>query len=332
MQRYNYYNTVKPVSQMQIKGENTAGDIASSPAEVESLESYQERIGYYKTHDFTYIPIPSSGKYYDTSEGWKRDLRPGQHIKSDESLDIVFARLLEEPFLLVSSQGSNKAVIEDEKLVGYFSTDETGDRWLEYDSSNSSPGSPPEPSSFDETKIHNIHTLESERPKIAQQVYSDQYSKRYGIITLADLNKRSTKDALYPLVAELAYLLSLQIEDEYPDSEKIIKHLRAGTVGRWYKSKKQGIHMHIAEQINLVEMQQVIAGSDSRFVEQCGFSSKNQVQKKLGSINELRNKVMHANRSLVHDRDDLQKMLERLDMLGEVVTDLRESVDHELTN
>lgn len=317
---------------MPIEKDKTASDIASQPADVETLDTYEKKIQYYDERDFTYIPIPASGEYYDISEGWKRNIRPAQHIKHDEPLDEVFDRLTEERFLLVSSQGANKAVIREGNFIGYFAENEEEHRWLKYAPDDGSESGPPAPESLDEDTVQSVHVLESRYPDIAESIHSEPYDERYGIITLADLNKRKTKDALYPLVAEVAYLLALKIEDRYPNSEELLKYINADTVGRWYQSKKQGIHMHVSEQMNLAEMQSVVKASDSDFVKQCGFPSKNQVGKQLGSINRLRNKVMHANRTLVRSRDDLRKMVERVEKLEKVVSNLRETVDHDLTN
>ena len=61
--------------------------------------------------------------------------------------------------------------------------------------------------------------------------------------------------------------------------------------------------------MNLIEMMQVIQSSDKGFVENCGFDSKNDVQI-LNQINGIRNRVMHANRSLIYERKDITEIIE----------------------
>lgn len=73
--------------------------------------------------------------------------------------------------------------------------------------------------------------------------------------------------------------------------------------------------------MNLIGIMQVIQSSDKTFVEDCGFDSKDAVTD-LNSINEIRNKVMHANRSLIYDRRDIQDILSAVDRAQEIVTSM----------
>ena len=129
---------------------------------------------------------------------------------------------------------------------------------------------------------------------------------------MADLNKRPVKEMIYPTIANPENKLAHQIKTQYPSSEEILHPLRADTVGRWYKDRKRGIELHIAEHMNLIGMQEIIKNSDSTFVLKCGFDSKNRVDKELGGINQLRNKIMHVNRTLIRNRQDLIDTLDRL--------------------
>ena len=311
--------------------EITAGDIATMDAWVTRKETYQDQIRQFKDRNYTYIPMPADGIYYTNNENLTRDLTEGHYIKPDEPLEVVFDRLLEYAFLLVTSEANNRVVIVEGEVVGHFATDDEGYRWLEFDDDAYAGNGLPEPNDYyDDDQIVSVPQLETEYPSIANQFHSQEYDSRYGIITLADLNKRATRDSIYPKVSQLAYYLSAKIENQYPDDEDILVHLRPETVGRWYKSKMSGTKTHISEQMTLSEMQQVIRSSDSEFVEECGFRSKSQVRKKLGSVNALRNKVMHANKSLVRDRKDLEQLVERLEIIENLIDELESSTEHNL--
>lgn len=51
----------------------------------------------------------------------------------------------------------------------------------------------------------------------------------------------------------------------------------------------------------------------------CGFENSDDVDE-LGGIENLRNRVMHGNRALVHDPEMLEKHLERIERAESIVT------------
>ena len=88
--------------------------------------------------------------------------------------------------------------------------------------------------------------------------------------------------------------------------------MSAEAVGRWKQDQMQGIDLHISEKMNLMDMMHVLESSNKHFVKSCGFESKNNL-KKLSRLSDIRNRVMHANRSLVYNRDDIQTVLDSID-------------------
>lgn len=292
-------------------------EIATLTAEVETLASYEGRIEHYLDEEYSFIPIPSDGQYYDIEDRTLKPLSRSQFISDSASIREALIRLRDAPFLLVSSYHDGVVIVKDDAAIGVYERD-SPDRW-DLPPGRSDPTTM-KPSGFvDATEIP-IHELETSPYEYPDSMEWPEYNRRYGIVTLADVNKRRTRYSLYPLFSELAGQLAERIESEYPDSEEILDSLRAVTVGRWYKERRKGIHLHVTEHMNLVEMKEVIKASEQDFVEQCGFPSKNQVDKRLSSLNQLRNKVMHANRTMIHDRADLEKMIERI-QLGEAVVD-----------
>lgn len=146
-------------------------------------------------------------------------------------------------------------------------------------------------------------------------------SNRYGIVTVADLNKRGTRELLYPLMAELETLLAREIEQYYPDSE--IPHGLLGdkTVERWEDAKEKDIEMHAAEYMSLGDIMSVVREAEE-LRENCGFESKSQFDKALGGPTQLRNKVMHPHRTLIEDQEDIEQLLDRLSRVYDVISNL----------
>lgn len=78
-----------------------APSVASIPCQTERLDSYEDKISDYEGRNFTYIPMPYDEKYYNTEEGWLRDLHPEQYLFEDTHLIEVLKKLQTYPFLLL---------------------------------------------------------------------------------------------------------------------------------------------------------------------------------------------------------------------------------------
>lgn len=269
--------------------EYRAQDVASR-ADVETRESYQERIHYYENRNFSYIPMPADGEYYNVDEGLLETINESQYIEDDTHLLDVLEKMQRERFLLIDLEPN------------FYLVHEKGEPYLKniFDDK-------PEKDLPSNTNLYTPEELQDVHPDLASRETRD-YGDRYMIITLADLNKRRIREILYVVFAELASSLSNKIEQEYPESEELLKHLRADTIGRWKKETLKGLNLHVSEHLNLVDMLQIIQASDDDFVEKCGFESKNDVQS-LSQINDIRNHVMHANRSLIYERNEIENVL-----------------------
>jgi hypothetical protein len=291
---------------------HTAEEIETYPAEIESLEDYEDQISYYTSRNYTYIPIPSANRYYNTQQGKLVDLDDEQNIRGGIHLMEVLRRLQDHPFLLVDRLKGVRYYVDDGEYLkrrsygGYGQIDPDEHR----------------PDEFTEEMDYTAEELKETYPEIVEEVIPYDDGGQYAIITIADLNKRGVKEMIYPVISELSSRLAQQIETEYPDSEEIFNWIRPETIGRWQQDKLEDIELHISDYLNLIEMQEVIKNSDGEFVTKCGFSSKNQVQKQLGGINKLRNKVMHANRTLVHEQEDIDDILRRIQRAQDIIANL----------
>lgn len=216
----------------------TASDI-STPATTKRIENYREAIDEFEEEDWTYIPMPEDGKYYNIKdEKGPQDIEEGQFISSNLHILDVMEKLLDHPFLLVEHEDS------------------------------------------------------------------------YEIINLSNLNKREVKDFLYPSLSELAYSLSHQIEDYYEDSEDLFGPVREHTLGTWVKAKQDDVELHIAEFLTLGSMIRIIKGHGP-LMDKCGFEDNDEVDE-LGGVKDLRDRVMHGNRTLVNNKEMLEKHLDRI--------------------
>lgn len=311
-------------------GMHIASQIDTHPADIETLDSYDERIGDYKARDFTYIPIPEGGKYYNTEEGWMRELDSNQLVDEDTHLLEVLRLLQEEPFLLVDYSSISAVLVYDtgEDIYLLHGEEDEEDEEIEYTHhDNVMPLSSLDDDETENTHFYSIGRAKNEYPELSDIIDRQAWAHieydedRYGIITLADINRRGVKLMIYVVLSGLVSKLSHKIEHKYPDSESVFKYLRPDTIGRWYKNQMEGLEIHVAEQMNLIEIMQIIQASDQSFVEECGFSSKSDVDD-LNSINEIRNSVMHANRSLIYDRRDIEDVLSAIDRAQNIVSDM----------
>ncbi|AEM58716.1 hypothetical protein HISP_15995 [Haloarcula hispanica N601] len=328
----------------------TAIDIASE-ADTERLQSYGQNLDYYIDNNYTYIPMPEDDKYYDRDEGVLKDIDDNQWVDERSGLDEVLEKLQNHPFLLVKkfenayfnpapNNEASPSLNDNEDSDG---GEQPNDR---IESKEDQERGDDSESGEDTTSIEVEYTIKGPEEvtgdlvddpdseiyddMITAKEYFQQYPELaneelgslYDIITLADLNRRTVKQIAYPSVAELADVLSQQIQSEYPNPEPLYPQLKPATIGNWIQNKEEGLDVHIAEYMNLMEMKQIIVSSDDGFVEQCGFESKTKCRNKLGSINQLRKKIMHANRTLIHNEDDLHKTLERIETAQEIVDEI----------
>lgn len=295
--------------------QHTAKEIAS-PADVETLDTYEGNIDNYRSQNYSFIPIPSEDKYYHVEEESLKDLSDDQIIPESNHLVDVLRLLQDHSFALIDRRYASAFTVrsggEVTKHHGFSPDDREGvlER-LRLDA--------------DETEeILLLSELRDRYPDLVEEasgLYTD-YEEQYMIITLADLNKRELREMLYRLLHELESNLSDKIQKKYPDSEDILKYIRAPAIGRWKKDQQQGIQLHVTEHLNIIDIMQVIQASDDSFVNECGFSSKPDVQDSLGRIDDIRNRVMHSTRSLVYEKYDISKVVKSIDTVERILSNM----------
>ena len=284
----------------------TARGIASS-AETSTIESYKDEMEEYRKQNYTYIPMPDDGQYYDLSCNELRDIEREQYLHPDTPMLDAFSKLQEYPFLLFDEFRSFNS--EDGEYVpegitefnlpdGSFRADEIANN----------------PDDFrerydDETYINLVDSVES------------MASERYSILTLADANKRRARELFYRVLSEFEVQLAYLVEQEYPDSESLFTEAKPEAIGRWQKSKIDELVVHISEHMYLSSLLKVVGKSDN-LRESMGYSSRNQFDNDLGGLVDLRNRIMHPTQTLVHDAEDLEKEINRVTRTVEALDNL----------
>lgn len=132
-----------------------------------------------------------------------------------------------------------------------------------------------------------------------------------GVVTYADLNKRSFRVLIYAFLAELEVQLGELLRSEINDGSAFVEQysdeLRASSIGAWIKSVHDGVELHPVQRMYLSEMVKIIS-KDRDLRVQLGFSSRNDAEDYLGGLMDLRNDVMHPVRSLVRSPEDVSQL------------------------
>ncbi|PSQ16652.1 hypothetical protein BRD00_10350 [Halobacteriales archaeon QS_8_69_26] len=311
---------------MDLPASDPVADAIAEPARVESKATYEDAVDEFRSRNYTYLPLPEDGEYYHVKEGWFGDLRPEQVVAPDEDLLTVMELLREAPFVLVDYGGTDAAG-PGGAPSGSGSGDVPAGRWtagqgsdegvpeLEPSGQGSDEGVPElEPSgqgSDEGVPEREPSEQGSDGDAVDGEPSGRNHGSGYGIITVSDVNKRPTHEMLYPVIAELAGLIARRIEARY-DSRELFDLLDDRTVGGWVKDERKDVELHVAESMDLGEMARVLRSSPDELAKSCGFRSPEDLDD-LDRIRDLRNRVMHANRSLVRRREDIGTTLETVE-------------------
>ena len=254
-------------------------------ASFETRETFEDNIEFYKENSYSYIPLPWTDEYFDVESGEVKELSENQRIVQDTSLIEALDKLKTEPFLLHDAVADT----HDPDNLGDLDREEY----------------------FEKTSSDDYYQYEED--------------DRWFIITWADFKKREAKEMVYPLVAELANKFADIIEEYYDGSEEIVesKQLKPETVGRWYYDKKKGSVLHISEYLDMTEMKTIITNNPD-LIETCGFDSKTKAIENIDEIKKLRNKVMHANKTLINSEEDLDSLYSTLTLIDDILSTLED--------
>lgn len=275
-------------------GTHIAEKIASE-ARIDSLDAYHENLEEYRSLKYTYVPLPLEKKYVNTKTAEVHELAPQQLITPESSVYSAIEHLRGDPFLLVYHP----------HYFGYDNSELKCTRSLR--TFNTIVGS----------CFQTIDKMPEKKDEILNKIRSEGV---FEIITLADINRRATKESLYPIIAELEALFAEKIKQKYKSGEQIeiIPYLSSETIDRWGQAKNEGLDMHVSEFMTLSEIQEVIA-DDEELYSQFGFSSKKKFKEATGGLVDLRHPIMHTPRTLVHNEDDLHDLVDRIQRCKKII-------------
>ena len=292
--------------------------------EIPEKNNVKDELYKYKARGDMFVPVPNEEKYFDIADNCTKKIRDEMVIGPHCELIIVLKILTNFPFLLVDLMSNTEFRI-------YNKDDHSGDVENLLGSKESD-----EKLSIDE--------LLNTYPEAGQR-FIQNYEFRYGIITLSEINKRIIKESLYSIIAAFEKEISNIIEEEYPNSENLLSAIDSRAVQSWKESSETEAEVHIAEFINLSDMRNLITDS-KHLTKKSGFKNNRAMidkeytnplhrlrecnpERVFNEIKELRNKVMHANHALVHDRGDLHDIVFQVDLLMALLTEI--SDEYELT-
>jgi hypothetical protein len=261
-----------------------------SVASVETLESYEQVLDSYRDNNFTYIPLPLNEQYFDLHQNELKPISDDQFIDVDRPVLSGLEKLLEHPFVLTRNAPTYGYKFDDGTLRMVSPIDGM-DAWEVADT----------------------------YPEYISEVIQHEEGKRWGIMTLADVNRHATRAALYPVYAELEQRFSNQLAQQY-ESPDLLDDLDSDIRDRWETARAEDIEVHVSEYLHLYQMKELIEDRDD-LREAWGFNSKNKFDDHFGGPISLRNTIMHPARTLVHDRADLEKLLDRVQRLTRVLSD-----------
>ncbi|WP_154020458.1 hypothetical protein [Halorubrum halophilum] len=138
----------------------------------------------------------------------------------------------------------------------------------------------------------------------------------YGIVTPSNFNKRIAKEYLYTFFAATAQSISHVIESRYSTEEVLPTYLSNRNSGeaanRWAEARENNVELHVVEFMNLTDLK-VIVTEIEEIREDMGFDSKTQCRQSFDAVSKFRDKVMHANRTMVSEPEDTEALAEAID-------------------
>lgn len=175
---------------------------------------------------------------------------------------------------------------------------------------------------YDKPMLHCLNILTEYSLAIVTHPDKDNY----GIVRPADFNSRIAREYLYPYFAEAARSVSNLIRARYDSIEIVPIYLsnrnNGNAANRWAQAREDNVELHFAEFMNLSDLKVVITEL-TELREELGQTSKTQCRDKFDDITRFRDKVMHANRTMVNNQQDIQRLAESIDATADLTSRCR---------
>jgi hypothetical protein len=145
-----------------------------------------------------------------------------------------------------------------------------------------------------------------------------------GLISVVNLNCRQVKVYLFSLLSELEVGLGKFIT-EHVSKDKLLeitfaentKEKHEDVLKRYEKDKSLGVDAPLVEYLYLSDLINIIG--KEKLYERLGYSSRRCFDRRLGSLNDLRNAVAHPARSIITEEHPVEKLWERIDRVEEAL-------------
>ncbi len=145
-----------------------------------------------------------------------------------------------------------------------------------------------------------------------------------GLISVANLNCRQVKVYLFSLLSELEVGLGIFITENV-SKERLLeisfsdntKEKHMGTLERYEKDKSSGVDVPLVEYLYLSDLISII--TTEHLYERLGYKGRCHFGKSLGSLNELRHAVAHPARSIINEKNTVERLWKRIDRIEEAL-------------
>lgn len=273
----------------------------------ETIETFEDRIPYYQSKDYSYIPIPGESKYFNTYSHEMCKIEPNQWVESESPI-LNKLKLIDEYGFVLLYHPEKQFVIDESGFRFKSASREDRNRSDIY-------GSP--------------RAALEEWPEYSEEIIDalDESNNLY-IITTADLNNRQLRAVLYRMISGIEVILANKIKSHHVGGEELIHHMNPMSVGRWKKSEYEVGQRHPAEYMDFGELKKA-ASYNPEIVEELNYKSKDEFDGKLGGIKDLRNRVMHPSNSLIKSEEDLSEVIDTISKIEKFVLGIGGSVIRE---
>ena len=161
-------------------------------------------------------------------------------------------------------------------------------------------------------------------------VGADQHGEHrmsLGLIAVADLNRQPLRSVLYGYLARaergLMQLVRLRCLDPWKWLTRLNEDAQVRIIGYWELAKRQGIDVGPYVALTLTDLFRIVE-REPELLSELGYKSKTSFSNATGPLVDLRNRIMHPIRPLVHTRSDVQRLATHVEDL-EVLCSLAES-------
>jgi hypothetical protein len=148
-----------------------------------------------------------------------------------------------------------------------------------------------------------------------------EYHWSLGLIAVADLNRQPLRAVLYRFLARaesgLEQLVRSRCSEPWEWLAKLGEQVQVRIIGYWELAKRQGIDVGPYAALTLTDLLHIVAGSPVLQAE-LAYKSRNDFSSATSSLVDLRNRVMHPVRPLVHTRVDVQRLTQRVENLEDL--------------